>query len=57
MTIEDHLAELKRQHLAIEKKIAEELKHKFADDFGIAELKRQKLHLKDEIERLKHSTA
>jgi len=57
MTIEDHIAELKRQHHALEKKIAEELKHKSVDDFDIAELKRQKLHLKDEIERLKHGTA
>ena len=54
MTIKVHVAELERQHHALEKKIAEVLKHKSADDLEISELNRQKLHLKDEIERLKH---
>jgi hypothetical protein len=53
MTIKAHLAELEQQHHALEKEIAETLKHKSADDLEIVELKRKKLHLKDEIERLK----
>ena len=53
MTIKDRLTELERHH-ALEKEIAEALKHKSTDDLGIVELKRQKLHLKDEIERLQH---
>ena len=54
MTVQDNIAELQQQHHALEKKIAEALKHKSIDDFEIVELKRQKLHLKDEIERLQH---
>ena len=54
MTIQARLAELERRHHALEKEIAEALKHKSTDDLGIVELKRQKLHLKDEIERLQH---
>jgi hypothetical protein len=55
MTIQDHVAELQKRHHALEKEIAEALKHKSVDDLEIVELKRQKLHLKDEIERLQHS--
>ena len=54
MTIQARLAELERRHHALEKEIAEALKHKSTDDLEIVELKRQKLHLKDEIERLRH---
>ena len=57
MTIQNHLVEMQRQHRALEKNIAEELKHKSTDDLEIVELKRQKLHLKDEIERLMRSAA
>jgi len=55
MTIQARLAELERQHVALEKEVAEALKHRSIDDLEIVELKRQKLHLKDEIERLRHS--
>jgi hypothetical protein len=54
MTIQAHLAEVERRHHAIEKEIADALKHKSVDDLELVELKRQKLHLKDEIERLRH---
>jgi hypothetical protein len=54
MTIQAHIAEVERRHHAIEKEIAEALKHKSVDDLELVELKRQKLHLKDEIERLRH---
>jgi hypothetical protein len=33
------------------------LAHSSTDDLTIVELKRQKLHVKDEIERLQHSGA
>jgi hypothetical protein len=45
---------LQQRHHALEKEIAEALKHKSVDDLEVVELKRQKLHLKDEIERLQH---
>ena len=54
MTIQTHLVELKRRHHELETAIAEALKHASIDDLTIVGLKRQKLHLKDEIERLKH---
>jgi hypothetical protein len=54
MTIQARVAELEQQHHALEKKIAEALKHKSSDDLEIVELKRQKLQLKDELERWRH---
>jgi hypothetical protein len=52
MTIRAHLAELERKHHALEASINEALTYKSTEDLEIMELKRQKLHLKDEIERL-----
>ena len=53
MTIKAHLAELERRHQAIEQAITAEKTHPAADDFKLIELKRKKLLLKDEIEKLK----
>ena len=57
MTIKVHLAELERQHKALELEIAEALDRTSTDDLKIAELKRRKLILKDEIERVRHDHA
>ncbi len=54
MTIKAHLAELERKHKVIEDELAEALAHSSSDDLKIAELKRRKLILKDEIERVRH---
>ena len=54
MTNKLHIAELERQHNEIEDEIAEALVHSSTDDMKISELKRRKLVLKDEIERLRH---
>jgi hypothetical protein len=54
MAIESHLAELERKHRALEQEIDEALSHPSVDALQIAELKRKKLHVKDEIARLKH---
>jgi len=54
MTIKAHLSELERRHQALEKSIDEALAHKSSKDSEIMELKRHKLHLKDEIERLQY---
>ena len=48
MTIKAHLAELERQHKALEHEIAKALAHSSTDDLKITELKRRKLILKDE---------
>lgn len=54
MSIDSHLSELVRRHQAIEEAIVFEENHPAADDAKIHELKVKKLHLKDEIERLRH---
>ncbi len=53
MSMQAHLAELKRKHRALEDEIADAINHPSADDLQIAELKRRKLLVKDEIERLR----
>ena len=53
MAIESHLAELEKKHQALEVEINEALTHLSIDDLQIVELKRRKLHVKDEIARLK----
>ena len=54
MAIESHLAELERRHQALENEISDALAHPSADDLQIVQLKRKKLHVKDEIARLRH---
>jgi hypothetical protein len=53
MTMQAHLAELERRHRALEDEIAEAMSHPSSDGLKIAELKRRKLQVKDEIERLR----
>ncbi len=53
MAIESHLAELEQRHQSLEQELTEALTHPSIDDLHIAELKRKKLHVKDEIARLK----
>lgn len=56
MSMQSHLVELERKHRAIESEIHEVVAHPSADTLQVAELKRRKLHLKDEIERIKTQT-
>ena len=53
MSIQAHLAELERRHQALENEISEALAHPSTDDLRVAELKRRKLQVKDEIARLR----
>jgi hypothetical protein len=53
MTVDTHLAELERRHHALEAEIADALNHPSTDSLAVSELKRRKLLLKDEIERLR----
>jgi len=53
MSLASHLDELKRRHGDIEREIDEALLHPSVDDLQIANLKRRKLAIKDEIEKLK----
>jgi hypothetical protein len=53
MAMESHLAELERKHQALEKEIEDALNHPGTDNLTLADLKKRKLQLKDEISRLK----
>ena len=57
MSIQSHLAELERKHQSLETELNDALAHPSIDDLTIAELKRRKLHVKDEIARLKHDAS
>lgn len=52
MSLETHLSQLARKHDALEQELHEAMQSPSIDDLHIAELKRRKLHLKDEINRL-----
>ena len=54
MSIQANLAELEKRHRALEAELSEALAHPSTDDFKIAELKRRKLLVKDEIARLQN---
>ena len=53
MAIESHLAELEKRHEALDQQLSEALTHPSIDDLQLLELKRRKLHVKDEIARLR----
>ena len=55
MALQAHLVELERKHKILENELHEALVHLSTDDLQIVELKRRKLMVKDEIERLKHT--
>jgi hypothetical protein len=54
MTMNAHLVELEKRHRALDDEIAEALAHPSADNLKVAELKRRKLLVKDEIARLQN---
>lgn len=53
MSLASHLEELERKHGDIEREIDQAMLHPSVDDLEIANLKRRKLAIKDEIEKLK----
>lgn len=53
MALEAHVAELTDKHRALEQKLENELARPSVDSIVISELKREKLRIKDELERLK----
>ena len=57
MSMQSHLAELEKRHRSLEAEIAEALTHPSIDDITIAELKRRKLLVKDEIARLQNGAS
>ena len=53
MSLAHHLEELQRKHGDIERELDEAMLHPSVDDLEIVTLKRRKLALKDEIEKLR----
>lgn len=53
MALQAHLVELERKHKVLETELHEALVHLSTDDLRIVELKRRKLMVRDEIERLR----
>ncbi len=53
MSLASHLDELKRKHADIERELDEALLHPSVDDLQIVALKRRKLVIKDELEKLR----
>lgn len=56
MSLASHLAELQRKHGDLEREIDEAMAHPSFDDLELARLKRRKLAIKDEMEKLKVPT-
>ncbi len=54
MNAEAHVEALKEKHANLEQAIVEERQRPIPDSLRLAELKKQKLRIKDEIERLHH---
>lgn len=51
MSLESHLAELKRKHEALDAEILQAQRQPGSSQFDLQALKKRKLRLKDEIER------
>jgi hypothetical protein len=56
MSLETHLSELVRRHQAIDHAISAEESHPAIDEAKLHELKRKKLQLKDEIEKVRQGS-
>ena len=57
MSIRSHLTDLEQRHHVLEEEINAALAHPSMDDLTIAELKRRKLLVKDEITRLRQDVS
>jgi hypothetical protein len=52
MSLTSHLQELRKKHEALSVQVEEEQRNPGADGLRIAEMKKQKLKIKEEIQRL-----
>ena len=55
MTLSSHLEELRKKHQALSEEVEEAQKSLGIPDLQITELKKQKLRLKEQIERLENA--
>ncbi|MFB9952502.1 YdcH family protein [Rhizobium puerariae] len=56
MTVQAHIASLEKKHVALEEELQAILASPSSDDREIADIKRRKLRIKDQMQRLKAST-
>ncbi len=56
MAVEAHIAEIQEKHRQLDIQIENELQNPGSDDLQISALKREKLRLKEELERLRNET-
>ncbi|MEI2384981.1 DUF465 domain-containing protein [Breoghania sp. JC706] len=56
MSLQSHLLELERRHADLEREIEKAMVSPSTDNLAIANLKRRKLHIKDQITRLRKET-
>lgn len=57
MALDSHLVELHEKHRKLETTLHQELQHPSTDPLKITDLKKQKLRVKEEIERLQRKIA
>ena len=55
MALQGHLHELSEKHQKLEELIEQEMAHPDWDEIRVAALKKEKLRIKDELERLRTS--
>jgi len=55
MSLSSHIAELRRKHENLSEQVEAAQRSPGVDDLHIADMKKQKLRLKEEIERLSHA--
>ena len=53
MALESHIREIADKHQKLQEQIEAEMNHSAWDDLRVAALKKEKLRLKDELERLR----
>ena len=53
MAVESHISEIADKHRKIQEQIEAEMAHSGWDEMRVAALKKEKLRLKDELERLR----
>jgi hypothetical protein len=56
MALDSHIRQLEQKHQQLDLKLEEMLAHPSADDAEIAEIKRQKLAIKDKLHKLRMET-
>lgn len=57
VNVDSRIAELDALHERLDREIKEEIQHPGTDDLHLVELKREKLRIKDELERLRREDA